>query len=143
MRYGVHPCREVLLDLLFQMKRQLIGKFLVDFLFPKQRAQTMEEFHSGLPRRVENRFDFKSRNSYHCGMKTTVSEKGQITIPKPLRVRLGIRVGQVLEVKEERGRLVMTKRAPRDPFDKYFGILKLGRSTDEIMDELRGLERPR
>ena len=71
-------------------------------------------------------------------MKTTVSEKGQITIPKPLRVRLGIRVGQVLEVKEERGRLVMTKRAPRDPFDKYFGILKLGRSTDEIMKELRG-----
>ena len=71
-------------------------------------------------------------------MKTTVSEKGQITIPKPLRVRLGIRAGQVLEVKEERGRLVMAKRAPRDPFDKYFGILKLGRSTDEIMKELRG-----
>ncbi len=71
-------------------------------------------------------------------MKTTVSEKGQITIPKPLRVRLGIRVGQVLEVKEERGRLVMTKRVPRDAFDKCFGILKLGRSTDEIMKELRG-----
>ena len=71
-------------------------------------------------------------------MKTTVSEKGQITIPKPLRVRLGIRVGQVLEVKEERGRLVMTKHAPQDPFDKYFGILKLGRPTDEIMKELRG-----
>jgi AbrB family looped-hinge helix DNA binding protein len=75
-------------------------------------------------------------------MKTTVSEKGQITIPKPLRVRLGIRVGQVLEVKEERGRLVMTKQAPQDPFDKYFGILKLGRSTDEIMKELRGDEYP-
>jgi antitoxin PrlF len=71
-------------------------------------------------------------------MKTIVSEKGQITIPKPLRVRLGIRVGQVLQVKEEHGRLVMTKRAHRDPFDKYFGILKLGRSTDEIMKELRG-----
>jgi AbrB family looped-hinge helix DNA binding protein len=71
-------------------------------------------------------------------MKTTVSEKGQITIPKPLRVRMGIRAGQVLEVKEERGRLVMTKRVPRDAFDKYFGILKLGRTTDEIMKELRG-----
>ena len=71
-------------------------------------------------------------------MKTVVSEKGQVTIPKPLRVRLGIRKGQVLEVREERGRLVMTKEASRDPFDKYFGILKLGRRTDEIMKELRG-----
>jgi len=71
-------------------------------------------------------------------MKTIVSQKGQITIPKPLRARLGIRSGQVLEVREERGRLVMTKRASRDPFDKYFGVLKLGRRTDEIMRELRG-----
>ena len=75
-------------------------------------------------------------------MKTVVSEKGQITIPKPLRVRLGLHKGQVLDVREERGRLVMTKRASRDPFDKYFGILKLGRSTDEIMKELRGGEYP-
>lgn len=71
-------------------------------------------------------------------MKTTLSEKGQVTIPKPLRLRLGIRAGQVLEVSEERGRLVMTKRAPREPFDKYFGILKLGRRTGEILKELRG-----
>ena len=71
-------------------------------------------------------------------MKTVVSEKGQITIPKPLRVRLGLRTGQVLEVREERGRLVMSKRLSSDPFDKYFGILKLGRRTDEIMKGLRG-----
>lgn len=77
-------------------------------------------------------------------MKTTVSEKGQITIPKPLRVRLGIRTGQVLEVREERGRLIMTKqRRPQDAVDRLFGILKLGRPTDEIMEELRGSERPR
>jgi AbrB family looped-hinge helix DNA binding protein len=77
-------------------------------------------------------------------MKTIVSEKGQITIPKPLRVRLGIRRGQVLEVREERGRLVMSKQAPpRDAIDKLFGILKLGRSTDEIIEELRGSERPK
>ena len=76
-------------------------------------------------------------------MKTIVSEKGQITIPKPLRVRLGIRVGQVLEVKEEDGRLVMSKQVkPRDAIDKLYGILKLGRSTDEIMEEIRGSEKP-
>jgi AbrB family looped-hinge helix DNA binding protein len=72
-------------------------------------------------------------------MKTIVSEKGQITIPKPLRVRMGLRKGQVLEVREERGRLVMTKaQASEDPFDKYLGAFKLGRRTDEIMKELRG-----
>jgi len=77
-------------------------------------------------------------------MKTTVSEKGQITIPKPLRVRLGIRVGQVLEVKEENGRVVMSKQIkPHDAIDKLYGILKLGRSTDEIIEELRGDEKPR
>jgi AbrB family looped-hinge helix DNA binding protein len=77
-------------------------------------------------------------------MKTTVSEKGQITIPKPLRVRLGLRKGQVLEVREERGRLVMSKQKPsRDAIDELYGILKLGRSTDEILDELRGPERPK
>jgi len=83
------------------------------------------------------------RNSYNVGMKTIVSEKGQITIPKPLRVRLGIRKGEVLEVKEDRGRLVMSKRLASDPFEKYFGILKLGRRTDEIIDELRGSEKPK
>ena len=77
-------------------------------------------------------------------MKTTVSEKGQVTIPKPLRVRLGIRSGQVLEVHEDRGRLVMSKPArPKDAIDKLYGILKLGRSTDKIMDELRGSDRPK
>jgi antitoxin PrlF len=71
-------------------------------------------------------------------MKTIVSEKGQITIPKPLRVRLGLRKGQVLEVSEEKGKLVMSKQPSQDPFDKYFGILKLGKRTDDIIRELRG-----
>jgi AbrB family looped-hinge helix DNA binding protein len=71
-------------------------------------------------------------------MKTTVSEKGQITIPKALRERLGIRPGQVLEVREERGRLVMSKRADVDPFTELTGILKVDRSSDELIAEMRG-----
>ena len=77
-------------------------------------------------------------------MKAIISKTGRVTIPKPLRTRLGIRAGEVLEVKEERGRLVISKvGTPLDPTEKLFGVLKLGRSTDEIMDELRGPERPR
>ena len=73
-------------------------------------------------------------------MKTTVSEKGQVTIPKPLRHRLGIRTGQVLEVKEERGRLVVSKLDVTDPVAEVFGILKLGGSTDAVLRGLRGVE---
>jgi len=71
-------------------------------------------------------------------MKATVSEKGQITIPKSLRLRMGLGAGQVLDVSEENGKLVLRKRVSRDPYEKYCGILKLGRRTDEIMKELRG-----
>lgn len=71
-------------------------------------------------------------------MKTIVSEKGQVTIPKPLRDRLGIRPGQVLDFEEERGRLVATKSTTQDPVEAVYGIIKLGRSTDDIIRSLRG-----
>lgn len=71
-------------------------------------------------------------------MKTTISEKGQITIPKAVRDRLGLRAGQVLEVKEERGRIVLTKRVAEDGFASVVGVLKSGKSTDEMIEELRG-----
>lgn len=71
-------------------------------------------------------------------MKTTVSEKGQVTIPKPLRDRLGIRPGQILEVREEGGRLVATKAIAEDPVERLYGILKVGRSSDRLIEELRG-----
>lgn len=71
-------------------------------------------------------------------MKAIVSPKGQVTIPKPLRDRLGIRRGQVLDFREERGRLVATKANAKDPLESLYGILKLGKTTDELMKELRG-----
>lgn len=71
-------------------------------------------------------------------MKSRVSEKGQVTIPKALRDRLGIRAGEVLEFEEERGRLVATKQAGRDPVDAVYGILGTGQRSDDLLDELRG-----
>ncbi len=59
-------------------------------------------------------------------------------IPKPLRDRLGIRSGQVLDFEAERGRLVVVKADQQDPFQQVYGILTLGKSTDNIMRELRG-----
>lgn len=71
-------------------------------------------------------------------MKTVVSEKGQVTIPKPLRDRLGIRPGQVLDFRDERGHLVATKATPLDVVERVYGILKTRRPTDEVLRSLRG-----
>ena len=71
-------------------------------------------------------------------MKATVSEKGQVTIPKVLRERLGIRPGEVLEFSEDKGRLNGVKAMERDPVDALYGSLKLGGSVDEMIDEMRG-----
>jgi AbrB family looped-hinge helix DNA binding protein len=77
-------------------------------------------------------------------MKTRVSEKGQVTIPKKLRDQLGIRFGDQLDFEVEQGRLVATKVAERDPIDAVWGTLKLpaGVSVDEWIDEMRGPAEP-
>jgi len=71
-------------------------------------------------------------------MKTLVSEKGQVTIPKALRDRLGIRAGQVLHVREERGRLIVTKHTEADPIESVVGVLKRGPRANALLAELRG-----
>ena len=75
-------------------------------------------------------------------MKSRVSEKGQITIPKRLRDRLGIRPGTDLDWQEQQGRLIATKVSARDPVDAVYGVLKLNRPTDELLAELRGDDGP-
>ena len=71
-------------------------------------------------------------------MLSTVSEKGQITVPKRLRERLGIHPGDRLELVEDAGRLVATRVVPGDPVAAVYGILNLDVSTDETIRELRG-----
>lgn len=71
-------------------------------------------------------------------VKAKVAERGQVTIPKPLRDRLGIRPGTVLEFREEAGHLVAEKTQPQNPLDEAYGSLGQGRRTDEILRELRG-----
>ena len=57
-------------------------------------------------------------------MKNTVSEKGQVTIPKPLRRKLGLNPGQVLEFEARDGVLLARKAAlAGDPVARVTGIL--------------------
>ena len=71
--------------------------------------------------------------------RTTVSEKGQITIPKALRETLGIRPGTVLEVAALRGNLIARKRDVEDPLLKWRGSGRLpgGGSVDAYLARIR------
>jgi len=71
-------------------------------------------------------------------MKAKVAERGQVTIPKALRDRLGIVPGTVLDFIEEQGRLIAKKTETVDAVDQVFGRLGRGRNTDDIIQEIRG-----
>lgn len=77
-------------------------------------------------------------------MKGTVSEKGQITIPKPLRDRFGIDRGTVLKFEESDGSIVMRKVLPESPVDRVLGVLADSwvadefATTDEFIEAIRG-----
>jgi AbrB family looped-hinge helix DNA binding protein len=71
-------------------------------------------------------------------MKATVSEKGQITIPKAVRTKLGLRPGTVLEIHADRGRLMGRKAGGRDVVDELFGSLPMDEPVDEYIERARG-----
>jgi AbrB family looped-hinge helix DNA binding protein len=71
-------------------------------------------------------------------MNATVAERGQVTIPKALRKRLGIGPRTVLDFREEHGKLVAEKVASHDPVSRVLGCLKLDRPVDRFISELRG-----
>jgi antitoxin PrlF len=72
-------------------------------------------------------------------MKSTISSKGQITVPIEIRRRLGLRPGTVVQFEmSENGALMRKGGRGRHPVDRVFGKLKLGRSVDVLLDEMRG-----
>ncbi len=75
-------------------------------------------------------------------MPVTVTTKGQVTIPKPVRDHLGIKPGNAVnfEVAPD-GRVVLVKlgaRQPRSRFERLRGRAGKGLTTDAIMALTRG-----
>lgn len=77
-------------------------------------------------------------------MANTVTSKGQVTIPKPIRERLGIKPGSAVAFElTADGRVVLTKvdgGPPKSRFAALLGCAGQGPSTDEIMAMTRGEE---
>ena len=72
-------------------------------------------------------------------MESTISSKGQVTVPAEVRERLGLRPGTkvAFELRSE-GALLRRVVPPEHPVDRVFGILDLGKSVDEAITEMRG-----
>lgn len=73
-------------------------------------------------------------------MTSTLSSKGQITVPKAVRERLGLRAGTRVEFElVERGVMLRKGRTgSARPVDLLRGVLRRQRSTDALMNEMRG-----
>jgi AbrB family looped-hinge helix DNA binding protein len=77
-------------------------------------------------------------------MANAVTSKGQVTIPKPVRDRLGIVTGSIVDFElAADGRVILVKvggKAPVSRFEALRGVAGPGLSTDEIMALTRGDE---
>ena len=72
-------------------------------------------------------------------MNAVVSEKGQVTIPKALREKLGLRAGSILRFSDREGVLLARKSQSEDPIRKWRGRGKIpgGLSVDDYLKQTR------
>ena len=70
-----------------------------------------------------------------------IGERGQITIQKQFRTKLGLYPSMVLTFRISGNTLIAEKQKPSNPFEAYRGCLKFPEgihSTDELIREMRG-----
>lgn len=68
-----------------------------------------------------------------------ISEKGQITVPKSIRDRLGLKPGQILDFETQGGRMIAKKKGAGDSLDEVVGLLKNEiHDVDDYVEKIRG-----
>jgi AbrB family looped-hinge helix DNA binding protein len=74
-----------------------------------------------------------------------VTSKGQVTIPKEIREKLGVHPGEEVGFEERDNLLVISKVVTKSPFDKWVGRLKhlKGQRSDDLVREARGHDNSR
>jgi len=80
-------------------------------------------------------------------MGTTLTSKGQVTIPKPIREYLGLDAGDEVEFEfaddgsvRVRGTGKPAGKARRNKFGRLVGVNRRGGDTSELMSLLRGYD---
>ena len=68
-----------------------------------------------------------------------IGERGQITIPKPMREKYGLLPNiEVDFVPKKSGVLIIKKVHDKSPVDKVYGILEKQEKTDNYIEAIRG-----
>ena len=68
-----------------------------------------------------------------------ISERGQITIPKPLRDRFGMNHNVEVEITPtDRGLLIHKRTTAEHSVDRVYAVLGKTGSTDDYIEEIRG-----
>lgn len=72
-------------------------------------------------------------------MRSTISSKGQVTVPVEIRRELGLAPGVGVEFELREGGVLLKKGgAGEHPVERVYGLLSLDRPVDELLDEMRG-----
>ena len=73
-------------------------------------------------------------------MKSTITSKGQITIPAKLRIKFGLKPGQIIEFDDQAPYLKATKAIDREQMESVRGCLadKKTKEIGDYLDETRG-----
>ena len=67
-----------------------------------------------------------------------IGERGQVTIPKPLRVKYGFLPFIEVEFIDHQNGILVRKKNKQSPIDDIYGLLGKNQTTDTIMEEIRG-----
>jgi len=71
------------------------------------------------------------------GERRKIGKRGQVTIPKALRERFGIKGGDDVLIHEEAGKIVIERPVSREELAE--GYRKRAQRTSELADELAGV----
>ncbi len=72
-------------------------------------------------------------------MKSSISSKGQVTVPAELRERLGLVAGTRVQFELVPDGILLRKGGGMEhPVDRAFGRLRLSEPVDRLIDAMRG-----
>ncbi len=71
-------------------------------------------------------------------IRAKVTAKGQLTVPKALRDKLGLKPGDYVQINETSAGYILEKELDEQRFHKYVGFLNQEGDSDQVIKELRG-----